>query len=137
MERPAVGVGVIIEKDGRILLGERLASHGAGTWAIPGGHVEGGESFEETALREIEEETGLKDIRIEKLIYVGSNKVYDKHFVSIGMYAAWVLGEAIIMEPDKTGEWKWFSPSELPENIFLPSKFVIDAWLSGQIYTAE
>ena len=48
-QRPLVAVGVIIVKDGKILIGERLASHGAGTFSIPGGHFEFGKTFEEVA----------------------------------------------------------------------------------------
>ena len=63
-ERPKVGIGVLIVKDGKILLGERIGAHGSGLFALPGGHLEFGETFEETARREVEEETGLTDIRI-------------------------------------------------------------------------
>ncbi|HEY0979750.1 MAG TPA: NUDIX domain-containing protein, partial [Candidatus Paceibacterota bacterium] len=44
-ERPKVGIGTLIEKNGTILLGRRLSSHGAGTWQIPGGHLECGDTF--------------------------------------------------------------------------------------------
>ena len=43
-ERPKVGVGVIIIKDGKFLMGWRKKSHGSGTWCPPGGHLEYGTS---------------------------------------------------------------------------------------------
>jgi 8-oxo-dGTP diphosphatase len=40
MDIVKVGVGVLIEKDGKILLGKRISSHGSGTYNLPGGHIE-------------------------------------------------------------------------------------------------
>lgn len=57
---PRVGVGVfVINEKGHILLGKRTGSHGAGTLALPGGHLELHESFFDCAAREVYEETGL------------------------------------------------------------------------------
>ncbi|KAK5262261.1 hypothetical protein LTR40_000601 [Exophiala xenobiotica] len=65
---PRIGVAVFIvhpsptpsDPSGwKLLLGQRLGSHGSGTWALPGGHLEMGEEFEDCAAREILEETGL------------------------------------------------------------------------------
>ncbi|MBU2220688.1 NUDIX domain-containing protein, partial [Patescibacteria group bacterium] len=84
-ERPKVGIGVLIIRDGKILLGKRIASHGADTYQIPGGHLEFGETFEETAKREAYEEVGLTDLKVIGLVSVVNDRVYDKHFVSIGM----------------------------------------------------
>ncbi len=53
MERPKVGVGVIVVKEGKVLLLQRKNSHGSGTWCFPGGHLEYGESLEECAKREV------------------------------------------------------------------------------------
>ena len=54
-----VGVGVIIQnKEGNVLIGKRKGSH-AQYYSIPGGNMEIGESFEQTATREIQEETNL------------------------------------------------------------------------------
>src|SRR5215469_4737907 len=46
---PKVGVGVMILKDGKVLIGKRKGAHGAGEWAWPGGHLEYMESFEDCA----------------------------------------------------------------------------------------
>ncbi len=136
-ERPKVGIGVIVEKDGKILLGKRLASHGAGTWQIPGGHLEFNDTFEDTARREVMEETGLTDIEVVGLVCVINNRVYDKHFVSLGFHTRWKSGEPYAAEPEKSSDWQWFAPGELPEDIFLPSKDVIAHWKSGVVYTPE
>src|SRR5690606_15020688 len=56
---PRVGLGVLIVRDGLVLLGERRGPHRGGTWAPPGGHLEFGETPEEGAARETREETGL------------------------------------------------------------------------------
>ena len=52
-----VGVGVFVWRDGRFIMGQRLGSHGANTWSVPGGHLEFGESWEDCAIREVKEET--------------------------------------------------------------------------------
>jgi len=64
-----VGIGVFVthpDRPGCILLSRRKTSAGAGTWALPGGHLELGESFEQCAAREAREETGLelKEIKV-------------------------------------------------------------------------
>ena len=57
---PRVGVGVLVLRDGGILLVRRRYPPYAGKWSIPGGHVELGESLLDAAVRELEEETGLR-----------------------------------------------------------------------------
>lgn len=57
-ERPKVGIGLLLVKDGKILLGKRKGAHRAGEYSGPGGHLELLESFEDCVLRELEEEAG-------------------------------------------------------------------------------
>jgi 8-oxo-dGTP diphosphatase len=58
--RPKVGIGVFIFKDGKFLMGCRKGAHGAGTLSEPGGHLEFVESFEECFEQEALEEIGAK-----------------------------------------------------------------------------
>ncbi len=58
--RPIVGVGVVIIRNGEILLEKRKNDPGRGKWSIPGGVVELGETLEQTVTRETMEETGLR-----------------------------------------------------------------------------
>ncbi len=134
-ERPKVGIGVIVKRGDKILLGERLHGHGSNTFMIPGGHLEFGESFEETARREVEEETGLKDIVIQGIISIGNDVYYDKHYVSIGILAESLEGEPYNAEPDKAKNWYWGDPHDLPEPFFEMSRKVVNNWLAGKIYT--
>jgi len=64
-EWPKVAVGAIVIEDGKILLAKRRFKPSSNKWAIPGGHVEMGESLKEAVTRELYEETGLKAIKCE------------------------------------------------------------------------
>lgn len=68
-EAPLVGVGTVTIKGGKILLIRRAFEPGAGKWSIPGGLVEVGEKLSEAAVRETEEETGVK-VEVLELINV-------------------------------------------------------------------
>lgn len=66
---------------GKILIGKRKGSHGVGRYALPGGHLEAGESWRDCCLRELEEETGIgeRDLKTssgaEPILIIGSQKV--------------------------------------------------------------
>ena len=63
-----VGIGIMIFKNGKILLGKIKGSHGEGEYAFPGGHLEYMESVKEGALRELEEECGIKIKNLRNLL---------------------------------------------------------------------
>ncbi len=121
LNRPKVGVGVIIIKDGKVLLGKRKNAHGDGSWSFPGGHLELNESWEDCASRETMEEVGItiKNIRFGAV----TNDVFHiekKHYVTIFMLAEYDSGEITIMEPDKCERWNWFEWDKLPQPLFVP-----------------
>ncbi|HLC58601.1 MAG TPA: NUDIX domain-containing protein [Candidatus Nanoarchaeia archaeon] len=64
---PRITSAVLVEKDGKFLLGERNKDSAKGYWVIPGGGVKFGETIYDAAIREIKEETNL-DVEIIKLI---------------------------------------------------------------------
>jgi ADP-ribose pyrophosphatase YjhB (NUDIX family) len=59
-ERPWVGVGALIFREGRVLLVRRGHAPSLGEWSIPGGALELGETLAEGVKREVREETGLE-----------------------------------------------------------------------------
>jgi len=112
-----VGVGVFIIKspsephsNPTFLVGKRLNSHGAGTYALPGGHLEFGETPEECAVREVMEETGLKITNVQFLTATNDYMAAEgKHYVTL-----FVVGEREnesdapeILEPEKCMGWDW------------------------------
>jgi len=119
MDRPKVGVGVAVCRNYKVLLGLRQGGHASGMWGFPGGHLEGGESFEGCASREALEETGLTlgSIRywtIENVIFDAEKK----HFVTIFMTADISQDqEPQNLEPTKCVRWEWFSWDNLPSPI--------------------
>ena len=100
---------------------------------MPGGKLHSGESFEQGAERELEEETGIKANKL-KIISLSNDIKGDAHFVTIGLLCEDFKGQAKTMEPDEITEWKWFNLDELPKNIFFPSKKIIDNYLDKVFY---
>lgn len=128
---PRVGVAVIIQdEETKILLGLRKISHGAGTWGLPGGHLEWGESVADCAIREVLEETGL-EIEVyspRERSQKWTNDFFEeenKHYITIFQYAKVIDGYLSIKEPEKCAEWRFFSWEELRDsklNLFLSMK---------------
>ncbi|KAI3719926.1 hypothetical protein L6452_20832 [Arctium lappa] len=121
---PEIGIAVFLLKDdNKILFGRRLASSiGAYTFALPGGHLEFGESFEECAAREVKEETGL-DIKNIELLTATNNVLSDAvHLVIVYMRAHLSDPSQLPhnLEPDKCEGWDWYGLENLPEPIFGP-----------------
>ena len=117
LPRPKVGVGVFVrspQKPGCILLGKRKGSTGAGTWALPGGHLEFGESWAECAAREVLEETGIVVGNVQTGTIINSvEPETNYHYVVVFMVADCVPTKGPVvaanLEPDKCEGWEWKS----------------------------
>ncbi len=132
--RPKTGVGVMIWKDDKFLMGKRKNSHGSGEYAFPGGHLEYMEGFAECAKRETLEECNIKIKNIQFQHVSNITHYSPKHYTHIGLIADWESGDPVVLEPEKCESWEWFSMDNLPENIFLQSKMAIESYKTGQNY---
>lgn len=132
-------------RDGKVLLGRRHEDpekadselHGEGTWTMPGGKLEFGESFEAGGVRELAEETGIQTGQGDlELVSLANNRLPDAHFVTVGLICRQSTGEARVMEPDEITEWRWFPLAELPSPLFPPSAEILERLESGKMYRA-
>ena len=133
-QRPKVGIGVMIFKDGKVLLGKRKGSHGEGEYAFPGGHLEYRESFEECARRETREECGIEIKNICFQILANIIQYAPKHYVHIGLTADWVGGEPEVREPKKSEFWDWYELDNLPTPMFEVCTIGIENYRMGKNY---
>lgn len=135
--RVPVGVGLLlVNKEGKILLHRRKGSHGAGTWAFPGGAVDPGEDPFDTVYRELHEEAGIKQsVHGLSIVEVWNpvpwvNSIHagvdaGQQWVTLYFIAAHDGQEPRVMEPEKNDGWKWWDITELQSaELFLPLKQV-------------
>lgn len=140
-KRVRAGVGVLIVKDKKFLLGKRNTDpakasselSGEGTWTMPGGKIDFGETFLEAARREVKEETGLIADNL-KLISLTDDMTDKAHFVTIGLLCDNFSGEPQILEPEEITEWRWFPLDNPPTPMFFPSAKILKNYLAGKIY---
>lgn len=125
MPRPTdVGVGVSIvvvdefRHPGEVLMGIRKGAHGAGTWAPPGGWIDRtDETFEDTVIRELYEETGIRLLpsEIEAGVYATTENHPDFRSVTlyIKVHVNMILDSIRGQEPDKCESWHWIDKRDL------------------------
>lgn len=125
---PKVGLSIVVEKDGKVLLGKRMGSHGAGLYALPGGSLEYMETISDCVHREIAEEVGIKVENIRFIRIYNLREYAPKHFLDVAVKVDWLSGEPKSMEPDKCESWEWYDPKNIPSPHFanLPQIFECD-----------
>lgn len=116
--RPHVGVSISVFRDGRVLLATRTKPPYAGLFTLPGGHLEAGEKVADAALRELEEETGVKAELVGFNQYVEIIAPPDadgltRHFVILSFVARWISGEGT--PGPEAGEILWTYPDEIAQ----------------------
>ncbi|WP_248844958.1 bifunctional class I SAM-dependent methyltransferase/NUDIX hydrolase [Streptomyces griseorubiginosus] len=121
----AIGVGAILYGPRGLLLGR----HRRGTWELPGGTVEPGESLEETVVRELREETGIEsrpsDVR---LLGTLLDHVEGVVRMTVATEVTTWHGEPSDQPGERVGDWRWFPLDRLPENLFVCSAQGLAVW---------
>ncbi len=123
---PVPTVDIIIEIDDKIVLIERKnPPHG---WAIPGGFVDYGESFENAAIREAKEETGIQVTNLQQFkTYSDPERDARQHTASTVFIAT---GTTAPVAADDALQAEMFSESNLPELVFDHKKILEDYYSS-------
>ncbi|MBR4365640.1 MAG: NUDIX hydrolase [Bacteroidaceae bacterium] len=128
--RPSVTADCVVitkEEDAKVLLIQRRDNPYKGCWAFPGGFMEIDETTEQCAIRELEEETGLK---LNKLHQIGAYSKVDRDPRGRTITVAYLI---IIDEPlpvtglDDAANAKWWSLASLPQLAFDHDEILSDA----------
>jgi len=122
-EYPRVGVGVVVIRDGRILMVKRSKEPAKGKWSIPGGGLELGETLYGAAAREVLEECSVK-VKIERVLDAAERIIKDEngrikyHFVMVDMLGRYGGGE--VKAQSDAAECRWVAIKEI-EKLDIPS----------------
>lgn len=121
--RPAVTVDILLfaeeSTDRKILLIQRKNPPFKDHWALPGGFVDMDESLEESALRELQEETGLADVQLTQLGAFGTpDRDPRGRVITVAYYGAIDATQADVAAGSDAADARWFSTKHLPDLAF-------------------
>ncbi|MFH8080818.1 MAG: NUDIX hydrolase [Candidatus Aenigmatarchaeota archaeon] len=106
---------VIVRFKGKILLVKRGHEPYKGMMSLPGGRQEKDESIEETALREVKEETGL-DVKLKEILGVYSSPFRDPRFHAVSVVFIADSKSSLARAGSDAEEVFWMKPEEIDTN---------------------
>ena len=127
---------LFIQNENILLLSRRNTGYEDGSFGVPAGHLDGGETVLSAAVREAKEETGLS-LRLENvhLAHVmhwrNESEEYIYFFVRVD---AWE-GVPVNAEPQKCAELRWFPLDGLPPNVIPSVRAAIHSVIRGELYS--
>ncbi len=129
---PKVGVAVLVEHEGKVLLVRRAVAPSRGAWCLPSGFVESDEDPAEAGARECLEETGLQ-VHITDLLHVGCYRNDPRGAGIIIFYRAQVVGGQLA-PGDDADEARFFAAHEIPDEIaFRSNREILSRWQRGEL----
>ncbi|MBL8049642.1 MAG: NUDIX hydrolase [Anaerolineales bacterium] len=131
-KHPVLGVGIILLRNNKVLLGRRLGPRNPGEFGLPGGFLEKMETFEGCARRELDEETGLNGFDLYPVSSVRWGEGQDYYFDFI-FCAESLVGEPVVKEKDRTESWDWFEINNLPAPLYQPTRLALEKFINTQI----
>jgi 8-oxo-dGTP diphosphatase len=134
--RPAVGIGVMIRRGSKVLLGKRRGAHGFGHFGWPGGGLSFGESLMDAVRREASEEAGLT-VKEAELICVSNVVQYGRHYLDLEFQVTAFEGQPIVKEPEFIESWNWYDLDSLPNPLFKPCEYALASLRSGRMLNDE
>jgi 8-oxo-dGTP diphosphatase len=109
---PAVRL-IILNASGRVLILRRGPGTAEGLWCLPGGKVDYGDTVEEAAARELEEETGLHATSLRFLFYQDSLPPTPGTMHCINFYLECTVEGTLVLNEESV-EAQWIGPEDLP-----------------------
>jgi ADP-ribose pyrophosphatase YjhB (NUDIX family) len=115
-DRPIVGVGAVVIRDGAVLLVRRAKAPRKGQWSLPGGAQKLGETLNAAAIREVAEETGV-EISIACMVDAVDSITHDDdgrvryHYALFDVVATWIGGD--LMAGGDADDARWVKLDEL------------------------
>ena len=123
--RPLVGVGAVVWDGSRVLLERRGQPPAQGSWSLPGGLIDVGETAEEAVRREVREECGI-DVTVGPVLGIFEPIVRDAdsrvryHYVVVD-YLAYHRAGGPVQAGDDAAALEWVAPADLDAYALLPA----------------
>jgi 8-oxo-dGTP diphosphatase len=133
--RACIDVHLILRRGEEILLGQRQNTGFAdGSWHLPSGHTEDGESATAALIREAGEEIGLRIDPIEvRFVHLVHHRTDSGRIALFYEVTRW-HGEPNNCEPDKCARWGWFTLTDLPTDMIHYAAQALTHYTKGEVY---
>jgi 8-oxo-dGTP diphosphatase len=129
----------LIQNNKTLLLKRANTNHENGNYSLIAGHVEAGETFVQSIIREAKEESGIdiksQDLELVHLMHRGNKIDHNDERVDVFFTVSKWEGEIENKEPHKCDDLSWFDLNNLPPNTITYIKQAIEAIQQKQFYS--